>query len=282
MTARDVRVLTVPFDTGVRDARMGLGPARLLEAGLLARLERGGHRTTVAAMNGAAEALVPEPQFAAALWRDLAQAVSAACREGAFPLVLSGVCYAAVGTVAGLGTRDLAVVWFDAHGDVNTPETTTTGFLDGMAITLMAGRCWRNLTAGVPGFTPVPEDRIALIGARDLDAPERAFLESSPIRHLAPRQVRHRLTGVLDDLGAQSTGVYLHVDLDVLDPAEARVNHLPAPGGLRIEELQSACRMIARRLPVRALALTAYDPAGDPGGVVCDAAFDVVAAVLGA
>ena len=281
MTTRDVRIITVPFDTGVRDARMGRGPARLLDAGLVARLQDSGHRAAVVEIDAPEGPLVPEPQCAATLWRGLAAAVRAARSDGAFPLVLSGVCYSAVGTVAGLGANDLAVFWFDAHGDVNTPETTTSGFLDGMAITMVTGHCWQGLTAAVPGFAPVPEDRIALVGARDLDPPEHTLLAASPIRIVAADQVSTQLDGVIADLAARSAGTYLHVDLDVLDPREARVNHLPAPGGLRIAELRAACGIIARRLPVLGMALTAYDPAGDPDGVVCEAAFTVVDAVLG-
>ena len=274
--------MTVPYDTGVRDVRMGRGPARLLDAGLVARLERLGHRARVVPIEAGEGPLVPEPRFATRLWRELADAVRAARAHDAFPLVLSGVCYSAVGTAAGLGADDLAVFWFDAHGDVNTPEMTHTGFLDGMAITMLAGRCWSGLTATVPGFAAVGEDRIALLGARDLDPPERDFLAQSPIRTMAVADVPTRLDQVITDLGARTRGVYLHVDLDVLEPTEAPVNHLPAPGGLTVAELCAACGAIAERLPLRGMALTAYDPAGDPDGVVCDAAFEVLEAVLGA
>lgn len=279
MTA--VRVLTVPFDTGVRDVRMGRGPARLLEAGLAERLTHLGHGVDVREVTGTGGALVPEPRFAQGLWIALRDAAREARAAGAFPLTLTGVCYAAVGMTAGLGANDLAVCWFDAHGDVNTPDTTASGFLDGMAVTLVSGRCWRTLTGAVTGFLPVPEDRITLLGVRDLDPSEETFLAASPIRLVPPRRVREDLPTVLRDLRTRAAGAYLHVDLDVLDAAEGRANHLASSGGLSAGELRDACRLIATELDVHGMTLSAYDPAADPEGRVAAIALDVVEEVLG-
>lgn len=279
MTA--VRVLTIPFDTGARDVRTGRGPARLLEAGLARRLERLGHTVDIREVAGPEGPLVPEPKFAQGLWVALGAAVAEARAAGAFPLALTGVCYAAVGMAAGLGANDLAVCWFDAHGDVNTPETTATGFLDGMAVTLLSGRCWRTLTAAVPDCRPIPEERIVLLGARDLDPPEEILLAGSPMRLVPPRRVRQELPSVLRELGARTDAAYLHVDLDVLDAAEGRANHLASGGGLSAADLRAACRLIASDLDVRGMTLSAYDPASDPEGRVAAIALDVVEDVLG-
>src|SRR5262249_19886505 len=152
-----------------------------------------------------------------------------AAEDGALPLVLSGNCNAAVGVLAGLQPTRPAVVWFDAHGDYNTPETTVSGFLDGMALAIATGRCWRSLASTVPGFEPSGEDQVALVGARDVDAGEAEILEKSAVRRIRVAEVRS--AGVeaafgpaLAALESRSDSIYLHLDLDVLDPDEAPAN----------------------------------------------------------
>src|SRR5215217_3258315 len=127
---------------------------------------------------------VAEIGAAVDLDRQLANAVAAARARGAFPLTLAGNCISSVGTVAGLGAGPTGVLWFDAHGDFNTPETTIGGFLDGMALATVVGRCWTSLAAGVPGFVPVAEENVVLVGARDLDPAEAALLAASGVVHL--------------------------------------------------------------------------------------------------
>jgi arginase len=91
--------------------------------------------------------------------------VGEARRADRFPLVLGGNCGVALGVVAGLG-GDARVVWADAHGDFNTPETTLGGFLDGMGLATLTGGCWTAITATIPGFAAVPDDHVWLLGAR--------------------------------------------------------------------------------------------------------------------
>src|SRR5262245_44419083 len=125
----NVHVLVVPYDTARRGWRSGAGPEHLLSAGLVSHLQRRGH--VVAGV----EHIIDDPDKPAAeirtafeLARRLAGAVRAARAAGRFPLVLSGNCNAAVGTLSGLTPVRRAIFWFDAHGDCNTPDTTTTGF----------------------------------------------------------------------------------------------------------------------------------------------------------
>src|SRR6478735_11713834 len=112
--------------------------------------------------------------------RAFAKHVHAARTARRFPVVLSGNCLAAVGVIAGLG-EGTGVIWIDAHGDFNTPQTTTRGFLDGMTLATATGKCWVELANGIEGFMPVPEDAVVLIGARDLDPGEKAALARSSI-----------------------------------------------------------------------------------------------------
>jgi arginase len=215
---------------------------------------------------------LPHREIATAfeLQRMLADHVRDAVQGERFPLVLAGNCNSAVGTLAGIKAADprpLGVVWLDGHADLNTPETTPSGFLDGMALAIALGRCWRTMSAGVPGFRPLDEEDVVLVGARDLDPGEREYLARSAITVVDGRadaaDRAAALARALDRLAERVEDVYLHIDLDVLDPEEARANPLAPPGGLSVNEAASAVAAVADRLSIRAAAITAYDPSCD-------------------
>ena len=123
------------------------------------------------------------------LIRRMSDRVRAAIHDGAFPVVLSGSCFAAVGVVAGLDEVAPGVVWFDAHGDFNCPETTISGYFDGMGLAILTGGAWQGLLATVPGAKPVPESAVILTGARSLDPPEKPRLEASAVTWLPPQSI---------------------------------------------------------------------------------------------
>jgi arginase len=95
--------------------------------------------------------------------------------------VLAGNCISCIGTLAGLGDPPPAIIRLDAHGDFNTPESTLSGFLDGMVLATAVGRCWGKLAATIPGFHPTPEAQVVLLSARDFDVDERALLDHSAV-----------------------------------------------------------------------------------------------------
>jgi arginase len=256
----DVDVLLVPFDSGRYRERMGRGPGYLFERAVGPALR--GHRVR------AEEIVVPgvfpaEIGMAFAICRAVADRVSVSLREGRFPLVLSGNCNVAVGTVAGCGCASTDVVWFDAHGEATTPETTTSGFLDGMGISILTGRCWRTLARSIPGFEAVAGERIVLLGARDLEEAEEVLLAE---------------VGVRRSLGARLGEVYVHFDLDVLDPSEAVWNQWAPPGGMTIEGVREAVRQVG---PVKAAGMASYDPEADGDGRAAWAAAAILETVLG-
>jgi arginase len=166
------------------------------------------------------------------------QAVTDAAARGARPVVVvSGDCTTALGTVAGLqraGT-DAGIVWFDAHGDVQTLETTTSGYVGGLPLRLLTG--YRpELIAARLGLRPVPEPRVTLVGARDLDPPEVSYLAAAPIR-------RADVAG----LGAADLPdgpLYVHLDLDVADPAAVPGLRLPVPDGPGLARVGGALRLL--------------------------------------
>jgi arginase len=164
-------------------------------------------------------------------------------------VVASGDCTTALATVAGLQRRGLSpgVIWLDAHGDFNTPHTTRSGYLGGMALAMLTGRTGASLAASI-GLRPVAEDACVLAGARDLDPAERALLASSAI-------VR------VDDVAALASAPlppppwYVHLDVDVIDPSELPPLRFPAPGGPSAHTVAAALRALASRGTIAALGL---------------------------
>ncbi|HEY8793630.1 MAG TPA: arginase family protein [Gemmatimonadaceae bacterium] len=277
----DIQLLLVPYDTARRGSRCGAGPEHLVRAGLPAHLHRNGHVVTAIHIIEDDPADPPaEIRTAFELARRLATAVRSARAAGHFPLVLSGNCNTAVGTLSGLTPNRRATFWFDAHGDCNTPETTNTGFLDGMGLAMTTGLCWHELAATVPGFQPVAAEATFLLGARDLDVSEAALLQGSAITSMAVGQIPEELPNILAKAPLADTLGYLHLDLDVLDPSVGHANYLPVPNGLSLSQLTAAVAAIRARVPLGAAALTSYSPEDDHDQGVCKAAFAAIDAIV--
>ena len=274
-----VLLLVVPYDTAQRGWRMGAGPEHLLELGLVRHLESLGHQVTASTIHDDADLPPAEIRTAFELARRIAVRVRLARAAGEFPLILAGNCASAIGTLSGLAPDRRAAFWFDAHGDLNTPSTTTTGFLDGTSLATCLGNGFSALAASVPGFTPIAPDDVVLIGARDFDPAEKAYLAQAPVLHVAPPGIR-RLDQVLAGADYGDAVGYVHCDLDVLDPSEGQANCFPVPGGLRVDEMIRAIELVKRRVPVGAAAITAYAPSFDEDGAVGRAALKIAAALV--
>jgi arginase len=272
----NVHLLLVPYHLRHERTGMGLGPVRYLEAGAAVELARGGQAVRVEEVRLEGQ---PSDEVGGVfeLNRRLAGGVRRAVADGAFPLVLAGNCSSSLGILAGLAEPEIGIVWFDAHGDFNTPETTRSGFFDGMALAVATGRCWRELAATVPGFAAVDEKRVLLVAARDLDPGERRLLEGSAVTRVARAA---ELEPALERLADSARDVYLHVDLDALDPADGRANAYAAAGGFSLVELEAAIGAVRRRFALRGAALTAYDPAADPEGRACRAGIRLMQAIV--
>jgi len=277
----DIQLLAVPYDSGNYRARMGAGPEALLDAGLERALREKGHLVHTKIAELPADSWQAEIQTSFELMRMLSGAVREARESGRLPIVLAGNCNTAVGTLAGLGADSTAVAWFDAHADFNTPETTASGFLDGTAVAIVTGRCWTQLAATVPGFEPVPDNRVCLIGTRDIDSLEGGLLDESDVDVIEPRKLRSDLTASLRSIGRIAEKVYVHLDLDVLDAAVASANTFAVSGGLSIEDVEYALSQIAHELRIAGLALSAYDPAADTNGAAARAAVRLICTAAG-
>ena len=277
----NVQLLLVPYDTALRGWRSGAGPEHLLQAGLTDHLQGNGHVVAGIQVIEDDSAQPPaEIRTAFELARRLAAAVRAARADGRFPLVLSGNCNSAIGTLSGLVAAERAIFWFDAHGDCNTPETTISGFLDGTGLAAALGLCWRQLSASVPGFQPVASDATFLLCARDLDSGEIALVAESIVTMVPVARIATDLPQLLARPSLDGALGYVHLDLDVLDPQVGQANSFPVPGGLLVEQLTTAIAAIRTRLPLGAAAVTSYAPEYDSDQAICRAAFAAIDAIL--
>jgi arginase len=256
---------------------MGLGPEQLLVGGIRSLIEKLGHSLTVEEVTPA-DGYSAEIKTAFALLREVSNRVREVRQKESFPLVLSGNCNTAVGAVAGCGSENTAVIWFDAHGEATTPETTNSGFLDGMGISILAGQCWRRLAASIPEFEPIPGERILLVGSRDVEPAEESLLGELRVGRASDLQ---GLSAQLARLLPGIEGVYVHVDLDVLDPCEAIANQWTSPGGLTVQTLLDAVKVIRNQVWIKGLGIASYDPNEDRNGIALKAACSVVEAVVG-
>jgi len=279
-----IQIIQVPYDSGRRNVRNGRGPSHFVDHGISEAISELGHRVQTEQLEIKTDPMnVVGTTFE--LNRRLAIRVSAVSKAGRFLLVLAGNCNSCIGTLAGVGSAGLGVIWFDAHADFNTPESTVSGYLDGMGLATVTGHCWNKLAQTVSGFTPVPETNVVLIGARDVDPAEQDRLKRSAIAQISADAIRR--TGIeesalpaLDLLQQRTRQVYLHIDMDILDMQIARANVFAAPGGLSVQEVIDAIQLIKNRFTIRACALTAYDPAVDPEGRVGAAGLKFAAAVV--
>jgi arginase len=281
-----VDLICCPYDSGRRNWRCGLGPKRILQQGAVARIQSGGTDVRLVEIETQVSyeteiSLVFEAQ------RQIAMRVAEAREEGRIPLILGGNCNTAVGGASGIGGNRLGVIWFDAHGEFCTPETTESGFLDGMGLAMMVGRCWRNVLSTVPDYAPIPETVTALIGVRDLDPLEGRDLENSAITKLRVEDIRTKgiaraFGPFLEKLARDVDQVYLHIDVDVHDPGEAPANFYNAPGGLRADEVREAIACIGQYVSIAGGGIGSYDPSFDPDGKTAEIAVEVLESLIAA
>jgi len=172
------------------------------------------------------------------------RAIAAVIRAhaGKVPLIFAGDCTSCIGAVAGLQDRNPAVIWYDAHGDFNTPETTPSGFLGGMPLAALVGRGNEALMKGV-GLKPLRERDIIITDARDLDPEEGEMLRDSDLVHLP--EIDALLTVSLPD-----KPLYIHFDGDVLRLEDLPAVSYPAEGGPTLDETLATVRRLVAEAPI--------------------------------
>lgn len=292
--ANSVAVIGVPSSLGGLPLGSEHGPERLRAAGLVARLRaaglhvadlgdvpvsgrrpRGGYR---------ADELAPFESVA----RWVAKHTWRAHAEGMLPLLIGGDHSAAIGSIAASSQSvpGLGIIWLDAHPDFNTPETTPSGNIHGMVLAIAAGRGPAQLVR-LMGFAPmVHPERIAVIGARVIDAGEYKNLREAGVllydaEHVERHGVRETVADAMAYLAKNEVrAIHLSVDLDVLDPEVAPGVSTPVSGGFTVDELCLAARTVGEMARIAAMDLVELTPAEDVEGMTVEAAIRVAESAL--
>jgi arginase len=289
-------IIGAPLDLGAGRRGVDMGPSAIRYAGLEERLRALGldcvDRGNVAA--AVAEATAehdPRARFLPAIrstCERIAGLVGAALDEGRIPIVLGGDHSIALGTLGGLASRrgPGAVLWFDAHGDLNTPETTRTGNVHGMPLAAAIGR-------GGPGFESpswtlpaLQPERVAVIGARDLDPAERDLIgELGLAVHTMSEVDRRGIEAIVSDALERAAGApFTHVSLDMdgLDPAVAPGVGTAVRGGLTYREAHLAMELIAEAGILCCLEIVEVNPILDRQNATAALAVELAASAFGA
>jgi arginase len=260
----DIHMIGVPLDLGAGRRGVDMGPSAVRIAGVRERLERLGYRVT-----DTGDVPVPIPETAdpgdpkahylpqiAEVATALADRVTAAMRAGAIPLVLGGDHSLSIGSIAGAARwaretdADLGLLWFDAHADMNTPETTPSGNIHGMPLAVSLGYGDPALTE-IAGFSPkVRWDRTVLIGARDVDRGERALIREAGIRTFTMREIdEDGIVPVLEEALAivsdGTAGFLVSWDMDFVDPNFAPGVGTAVKGGVDYREGHLALEIVS-------------------------------------
>jgi arginase len=251
---------------------MGLAPETLLAHNLQSLLESDGHTVTLVSRDldlGPGTVL----QRIGRNCDILATQVAAAKQANTIPLILGGDCLVSVGVVAGLRramSNDFSIAWFDAHGDFNTPDTTLSGYLGGMPLACACGRGLEILRDATGLTQPVNEANVVMVGIRDLDPPEKALLDTTPVRIFNAQTASAFV--------ADACPTYLHFDIDVMDPSLAPGVNFLTPNGLSLETALTAARTVTPHLA--AFSLTALDPERDRDNRTLTTAIEIIRGVL--
>ena len=208
---------------------------------------------------------------------DFAHTVAQNERDGYFTVGLYATCPSMPGMVAGLqhSGRDgkplrVGMLWLDAHPDFNTPETTRSGSMGGMPVAIATGRALRNLRLDATLDPPLRDEDIVMGAVRLTDPLEQDLLDHSKIQQLSVDDIRHVTPAVwkqLDRLNAHVDKLYIHIDMDVLDPREVSMHVNKVPGGPSSEEMAALLEQIFARYPKATAVGFATIPPSDPGGL---------------
>lgn len=190
----------------------------------------------------------------------LADQVAEIRADGNLPLVIAGDCTFSIGVVAGLQreTADFSLVWYDAHGDFNTHETTPSGFIGGMPLAMLCGRGEQTIVERASAENH-PEDKIILTDARELDRGEAEAVAESELTHLPD-------VGDLLKVELPDRPIYIHFDSDVLRTEDLSAVNYPAEGGPSLETIEASLSRLADTGRVAAMSVTMWDPKLDEKG----------------
>lgn len=297
---RRISIIGAPCGFGASIAGVDLGPAAMRVAGLRQRAAQLGYEVRDLGdlrMEYSANPPAPGekvrylPEITAACVR-LAADVKTALEGGEFPIVLGGDHSVAIGSVAGVTSfyrqrgESVGLIWFDAHADMNTPETSPTGNIHGMPLAVLLGYGASELT-GIEGFSPKLDPRYcAHIGARDVDPGERELIKNLGIRFFTMREIDERGMSVCIDeaiaiASKASAGYHVTFDVDALDPGDAPGSGTVVRGGMTYREAHLAMEKIAEAGGALSLDVVEINTALDINNKTAQLGVELILSVLG-
>ncbi|WP_031540065.1 MULTISPECIES: arginase [unclassified Bacillus (in: firmicutes)] len=257
---RKLTIIGMPMDLGQMRRGVDMGPSAIRYAGIFERLSK-----LFSSIEDWGDIAVGRPEtiidkqsnlknlhLIAEKNQMLAEMVDKIIQSKSFPLVLGGDHSIAIGTLAGLAKhyKNLGVIWYDAHGDLNTAETSPSGNIHGMPLAASLGYGHERLT-NLLGISPkIKPEHVVIIGARSLDEGERRLIKELGIKVFTMHEIdRMGMTKVMEEtvryLKDKTDGVHLSLDLDGLDPNDAPGVGTPVPGGISYRESHLAMEMLA-------------------------------------
>lgn len=256
----NISIIGVAIDLGAGTPGVSLGPSAMRYAGVTEKLTKIGYD-----VRDEGDILANKPispltdgiklrylDEVARVNTELCNKVSKVMSEGRFPLVLGGDHSIAIGTIAGVlqHKKNIGVIWFDAHGDINTEETSPTGNIHGMPVAVSLGFGHERLTSIGGKDNKLQAKNLVFIGCRDLDQGERKVLKEMGITVFTMHEIdRYGMTEVIERAikiaGDGTDGIHVSFDLDSMDPVYVEGTGTRVPGGLTYRESHLALEMIA-------------------------------------
>ncbi len=256
----NISIIGVAMDLGAGTPGVGLGPSALRYAGVLKRLKDIGYDVLdtgdiMIDRNMPPNESISKLKFLDQVVKvntDLCNKVAEVMQEGRFPLILGGDHSIAIGTIAGIlqHKKNPGIIWFDAHADINTEETSPTGNIHGMPVAVSLGFGHESLLAIGGKDKNINPEKIVYIGCRDVDAGEKKFLKELGITVFTMHEVdKYGMPEVIERAiniaGSDTDGIHVSFDVDSLDPMLVEGTGTRVPGGLTYRESNFALEMIA-------------------------------------
>jgi arginase len=293
---KKISIIGVPMDLGQTRRGVDMGPSAIRYAGVVERLENLEYEVEDIGdiVIGRAERIpnsdsnLKNLKAVAEGSEKLASAVDQVIENGSFPLVLGGDHSIAIGTLAGVGKhyKNLGVIWYDAHGDLNTADTSPSGNIHGMPLAASMGLGHPTLT-GISGYSPkVKPENIIIIGARSLDDGEKDLIREKGIKVYTMHEIdRLGMTRVMEETIAyfkeHTDGVHLSLDLDGLDPHDAPGVGTPVIGGISYRESHLAMEMLAEAEIITSAEFVEVNPILDEKNKTATVAVALMGSLLG-
>jgi arginase len=294
VASKRVAIIGAALDLGAGRRGVDMGPSAIRYAGLHNRLtgagidveDRGNVQTPLAETRSSG---LENARFLDEILETCAHVgreVERARGDGLVPLILGGDHSIAIGTLSGLAASGPGgVLWLDAHGDLNTPETTPSGNVHGMPLAVALGRCGSQFGADGLRIPSVDASRVALVGVRSLDPGEQAVVRELDLAVYTISDLDRRgVEPVIEEALARVSGgsfVHVSVDLDVVDPEFAPGVGDPVPGGLSYREAHLALELVAEAGLLDSLELVEVNPIRDHENTTAALAVGLTASALG-